>query len=82
MGHPPLLSLMVYCRCMARTNIDIDDAACAAVMRRYRLDTKREAVNMALRTLAAEPLTLAEARAMRGSGWVGDLDKMRASRQL
>ena len=58
---------------MARTNIDIDDAACASVMRRYGLDTKREVVNLALRTLAAEPLTLAEARAMRGSGWDGDL---------
>lgn len=73
---------LVYHRCMARTNIDIDDAACASVMRRYRLDTKREAVNLALRTLAAEPLTLAEARAMRGSGWDGDLDEMRASRRL
>ena len=51
-------------------------------MRRYRLDTKREAVNLALRTLAAEPLGLAEARAMRGSGWQGDLDEMRASRRL
>ena len=67
---------------MARTNIDIDDAACASVMRRYGLDTKREAVNLALRTLAAEPLTLAEARAMRGSGWDGDLDEMRTSRRL
>ena len=73
---------LVYHRCMARTNIDIDDAACASVMRRYRLDTKREAVNLALRTLAAEPLTLAEARALRGSGWDGDLDEMRTSRCL
>ena len=73
---------LVYCRCMARTNIDIDEAACASVMRRYQLDTKREAVNLALRTLAAEPLTLAEARAMRGSGWQGDLDEMRTSRRL
>lgn len=73
---------LVYHRCMARTNIDIDEVACASVMRRYRLDTKREAVNLALRTLAAEPLTLAEARAMRGSGWHGDLDEMRASRRL
>ena len=42
--------------CMSRTNVDIDDAACAEVMRRYRLATKREAINYALRTLAAEPL--------------------------
>lgn len=41
--------LLVYVRCMSRTNIDIDDEACAKVMRRYRLATKREAANLALR---------------------------------
>ena len=65
--------------CMARTNIDIDEDACAKVMRRYGLRTKRDAVNFALRELAAG-MTLEEARAMRGSGWVGDLDEMRATR--
>ena len=65
---------------MTRTNIDIDDDACAAVMRRYRLRTKREAVNMALRTLAVEPMSLEEALAMQGSGWEGDLDEMRSNR--
>jgi Arc/MetJ family transcription regulator len=65
---------------MARTNIDIDEDACRAVMVRYRLSTKKEAVNFALRTLAAEPLDPAGARALRGSGWDGDLDGMRASR--
>jgi len=49
-------------------------------MRRYRLATKREAVNLALRTLAAEPLNIEEARGMRGSGWEGALDEIRASR--
>ncbi len=66
--------------CMARTNIDIDEDACRAVMKRYRLTTKRDAVNLALRTLASEPLGLDEARAMRGTGWEGDLDEMRGSR--
>jgi Arc/MetJ family transcription regulator len=66
--------------CMARTNIDLDDDACRAVMRRYQLATKREAVNFALRTLAAEPLDLDEARRLRGSGWVGDLEEMRTGR--
>lgn len=65
---------------MSRTNIDIDDDACTAVMRLYRLETKREAVNLALRALAAEPLGLEEARSMRGSGWEGDLEEMRAPR--
>jgi Arc/MetJ family transcription regulator len=70
----------VYSWCMARTNVDIDEKACAAVMRRYGLVTKRDAVNFALRHLAAEPLSLDEARALRGSGWDGDLDEMRTSR--
>lgn len=65
---------------MSRTNINIDDEACAEIMRRYRLATKREAVNLALRTLTAEPLSIEEAPRMRGSGWEGDLDEMRASR--
>ena len=65
---------------MARTNIDIDDDACRAVMERYHLDSKRDAVNMALRRLAAEPLELADARRLRGSGWDGDLDELRSSR--
>ncbi len=63
---------------MARTNIDIDEEACAAVMDRYGLRTKRDAVNLALRALAAEPLPLDEARAMRGTGWEGDLDELRS----
>jgi Arc/MetJ family transcription regulator len=65
---------------MSRTNIDLDDDACRAVMERYRLPTKREAVNFALRTLAAEPLVLDAARRLQGSGWDGDLDEMRAGR--
>lgn len=65
---------------MARTNIDIDEELCRRVMQRYHLSTKREAVNLALRQAAGEPLGLEEARLMRGTGWDGDLDEMRASR--
>ena len=53
---------------MSHITIDIDDAACAEVMRRYRFASKREAVNFALRTLAGEASSLDEARAMRGAG--------------
>jgi Arc/MetJ family transcription regulator len=70
---------MVYSWCMGRTNIDIDEEACMVVMRRYGLSSKRDAVNFALRELAAE-LTLAEARRLKGSGWDGDLAAMRESR--
>ena len=65
---------------MSRTNVNIDDEACTEVMRRYRLETKREAINFALRTLAAEPASVEEARALRGIGWEGDLDAMRSDR--
>ena len=66
--------------CMSRTNIDLDDAAVEAVMSRYHLSTKRDAVNFALRALAAEPMSLDQARSMRGSGWEGDLAQMRDTR--
>jgi Arc/MetJ family transcription regulator len=65
---------------MTRTNIDIDDEACDTVMERYHLTTKRDAVNYALRLVAAEALDLDTARALRGSGWDGDLDEMRGAR--
>ena len=64
-------------RHVARTNIGIDEEACAAVMRRYGCTTKREAVNLALREVARS-MTLDEALAMRGSGWDGDLDEIRS----
>ena len=63
---------------MIRTTIDIDDDACAEVMRRHRLATREDAVNLALRTMAGEAASLDEARAMQGSGWEGDLDAMRS----
>ena len=45
---------------MARTNIDIDEEACRRVMERFNLTTMKDAVNLALRTLAIEPMTLDE----------------------
>jgi len=65
---------------MARTNIDIDEEACRRVMERFNLTTMKDAVNLALRTLAIEPMTLEEALAMRGTGWEGDLATMRTTR--
>ena len=78
----PLLGLTskVYARPMTRINVDIDDQACAEVMRRYRLATKREAINLALRMLAAETASVDEARSLRGIGWEGDLNAMRSNR--
>jgi Arc/MetJ family transcription regulator len=62
---------------MARTNIDIDEELIARAMRSHGLRTKRETVDLALRRLVTEPMSLEEALAMRGSGWDGDLDAMR-----
>ena len=59
---------------MSRANVDIDDQACAEVMRRYRLATKREAINLVLRMLAAETASVDGSRFLRGIGWEGDLD--------
>jgi Arc/MetJ family transcription regulator len=70
---------VVYDRCMARTNIDIDEHACTVVMRRYGLRTKRETVNFALRELAAE-VSADDARRMKGAGWEGDLEELRSAR--
>ncbi len=65
---------------MSRTNIDIDDAACQAIIDRYHFPSKRDAVNFALRRLAAEPLDVGDARSLRGSGWHAALDELRAGR--
>lgn len=62
---------------MARTNIDIDDELVAQAMVIYRLRTKREAVDLALRRLVGDPMTRDEALAMEGSGWDGDLEALR-----
>jgi Arc/MetJ family transcription regulator len=69
---------MVYHGVMSRTNIDIDDELIERVMRRYRLPSKRAAVELALRRLAGEPMSREEALAMEGTGWPGDLDELRA----
>ncbi len=79
-GEPLAGCRAVYLWCMARTNIDIDDDSCREVMTRFRLSTKREAVNLALRRLAGEPLSVDDARALRGSGWEGDLEELRTGR--
>ena len=77
---PAVFPGSAYLRCMTRTDVDIDNRACAEVMQRYQLATKGEAINFALRSLAAEPVSIDEARALRGIGWVGDLGEMRSSR--
>ena len=59
----------VYDWCMARTrtNIEIDDHYVEIIMDRFGVRTKTEAVDLALRHLAGQPLTREEALAMRGA---------------
>lgn len=63
--------------CMTRTNIEIDDELVARVMRKYRLKTKREAVDFALRRAAGPRVTPEEILSYEGMGWDGDLDQLR-----
>jgi Arc/MetJ family transcription regulator len=59
----------VYTWCMSRvrTNIEIEDTYVRIIMDRYRLRTKTEAVDLALRHLAGRPMTREEALAMEGA---------------
>jgi len=54
-----------------RTNIAIEDTYLRAVMDRYGLRTKTEAVDFALRHLAGQPMTREEAMSMRGARAIG-----------
>jgi Arc/MetJ family transcription regulator len=56
-----------------RTNIEIDEEPLRVVMQRYRLRTKTEAVDMALRHLAGRVMTLEEALAMHGANAIGEI---------
>ncbi|MEI4270429.1 type II toxin-antitoxin system VapB family antitoxin [Klenkia sp. LSe6-5] len=62
---------------MSRTNIDLDDALVAEVMRRFDVSTKKDAVDLALRRLVGSPATADDLLALGGVGWSGDLDAMR-----
>lgn len=57
----------------SRTNIEIDDGYVQAVMDRYGVHTKTEAVDLALRHLAGQPMTRDEALAMRGAHAIEDI---------
>ena len=56
-----------------RTNIEIEDRYIEAIKRRYGINTKTEAVDLALRHLAGRPMTREEALAMRGAQAIGDV---------
>lgn len=57
----------------ARTNIEIEDDYVRTIMDRYGVHTKTEAVDLALRHLAGQPMTREEALAMRGGNAIVDV---------
>jgi len=67
---------------MTRTNIDLDDQLVDRAMRLYRLRSKREAVDLALRRLVGEPMSRDEALATEGTGWAGDLVELRSPDEI
>lgn len=67
----------VYCVCMTRTNVDVDDALVAEVMRRYGVTTKKEAIDLALRRLVGVPLSRDFLLSLEGIGWEGSLADIR-----
>lgn len=65
-----------------RTNVEIDDEDVRIVMDRFGVRTKTEAVALALRRLAGEPMTREQALALRGARLIGDSPTDAAPRRL
>ncbi len=55
-----------------RTNIEIEDSYVEVIKTRYGIRTKTEAVELALRHLAGQPMTREEALGMRGTHAIGE----------
>jgi Arc/MetJ family transcription regulator len=70
-----LSTLDVYSWSIARTrtNIEIDEVYVRSIMDRYGIHTKTEAVDLALRHLAGQPMTRDEAFAMEGAHAIGEV---------
>ena len=63
-----------------RTNIDIDDELMERAMKATGLKTKRQVVEEGLRVLSREGELREALESLRGIGWEGNLDEMRADR--
>ena len=55
-----------------RTTLEIEDTYVQAIINRCRVRTKTEAVDLALRHLAGQPMTREEALAVRGANAVAE----------
>jgi Arc/MetJ family transcription regulator len=61
------------CMSKVRTNIEIEDDYVQVIMDRYGVRTKTQAVDLALRHLAGQPMTREQALSMRGAHAIGDV---------
>jgi Arc/MetJ family transcription regulator len=63
----------VYNWCMGkqRTNIEIEESYVQTIMDRFGVRTKTEAVDLALKHLAGQPMTRTEALTMHGANAIG-----------
>ena len=57
----------------SRTNIEIDDHYVRLIMDRFGVHTKTEAVDLALRHLAGQPMTREQALQMRGANAIAEI---------
>lgn len=64
-----------WCMSKVRTNIEIEDTYVRMIMDRFDVHTKTEAVDLALRHLAGQPMTRDEALAMRGAHAIGEVPR-------
>ncbi|MCC6918507.1 MAG: type II toxin-antitoxin system VapB family antitoxin [Alphaproteobacteria bacterium] len=65
-----------------RTNIEIDDDLLATAMTLTGLPTKKAAVEEGLKLLVQVRSQVAALDALKGLGWVGDLEEMRRGRRV
>jgi Arc/MetJ family transcription regulator len=56
-----------------RTSIRLEDEYIRTIMQRYHVETRTEAVELALRHLAGQSMTREEALAMRGAHAIGTI---------
>ncbi len=66
-------SVYHWCMARSRTNIEIEDDYIEAIMNRFGVHTKTQAVDLALRHVAGQPMTREEALSMRGSHAIADI---------
>ena len=73
-------SIYTHCEIVMRTNIEIDDSLMAEALAATGIKTKREAVELGLKTIIRLKQQ-EQIRKFRGKlHWEGDLDAMRADR--